>query len=90
MCHTSLLAIFQQTSPSYSPVCPGENVVLTCNVTGNPLLWINPEDMDDTISFNIHHASNTFIIGYFTLVWVIGVSNIITSEARLYNTSILS
>ena len=78
----------QQTSPLYSPVCPRDNVVLTCTVTSTIIQWINPLDNTNSASFSVMAIPGTnTTIGNFTVVFVSSISNVITSEARLYNVS---
>ena len=39
----SSLCCITQTSPSYSPVCHGDNVTITCTGNGSAVLW-HPSD----------------------------------------------
>ena len=80
--------ILQQTLPSYSFVCPGDNVVLTCTVTGTLIQWINPVNNTNSVAYSVTSTPGTTgTVGKFTVVFVSSVSNVIKSEARLYNVS---
>ena len=80
--------ILQQTLPTYSLVCPGDNVVLTCTVTGTLLQWINPVDNTNSVTYSVTSTPGTSgTVDNFTVVFVSSVSNVIKSEARFYNVS---
>ena len=80
--------IFQQTSPTYSPVCPGDDLVLTCTVTGTLLQWINPVDNTNSVTYSVTSTPGTTgTVGNLIVVFVSSVSNVIKSEARLYDIS---
>ena len=69
----------QQTSPSYSPVCPGDSVVFTCNVTGDRLIW----DYYGQLVSYVHGSSSETVLGGFNLALVSIMNGVIRSEARL-------
>ena len=62
------IVILQQTSSSYSPVCPGDNVILTCTVTGTYPQWINPVNTENSIILS--NSANSGVIGDFTVTFV--------------------
>ena len=67
----SCLVFLQQSSPSYHPVCPGDNVTITCNVsTGSTALtWRNPLDPSAVgVVFTGSTAIGaTSVVGIFTV-----------------------
>ena len=69
----------QQTSPSYSPVCSGDNVVFTCNVTGTILIW---DYYGQTETYLAVSPSERVLAG-FSLTLVSIMNGVIRSEARL-------
>ena len=65
------LVFLQQSSPSYHPVCPGDNVTITCNVsTGSTALrWTDLLDLDpsavDVIFTQKTDIGSTGVVGIF-------------------------
>ena len=84
-----MLSVFlQQTSPSYHPVCPGDNVTITCNVsTGSTALtWRNPPNPGVAFTGSIA-IGTTSVVGIFT-VKLIGKNILnfeLSSEASVQN-----
>ena len=75
-----LIVSLQQTSPPYSPVCPGDNVVFACNVTNSTLLiW---DYYGQTVTYLVGSLSEN-VLGGFNLTIVSTISGVIRSEARL-------
>ena len=84
------LVDLQQTSPL--PVCPGDDVILTCIVIvpeGSlvSLLWLNPKDKTDQYTYtisNIQFPNNARCVGGFTTK-LIGVN-----DTTMVSTAILT
>ena len=85
------LVFLQQSSPSYHPVCPGDNVTITCNVsTGSAALrWddpLNPSAVGVGFTGSTDIGS-TGVVGIFTVI-LIGknIPNFeLSSEASVQN-----
>ena len=77
--YTLAIVSLQQSSPSYSPVCSGDDVVFTCNVTGDRLLWVY---YGQAVSYFDGSSSET-VLGGFNLILVSIMNGVIRSEARL-------
>ena len=75
-----LLASLQQTSPPYSPVCPGDNVVFTCSVTNSSLLIWDYYGQTETY---LAGSPSERVLSGFNLTLVSTMSGVIRSEARL-------
>ena len=69
----------QQSFPSYSPVCPGDNVVFICNVTGTILTW----DYYGKGRSYLTGSSSDTVLGGFNIILVSIMNGMIRSEARL-------
>ena len=85
----SCLVFLQQSSPSYHPVCPEDNVTITCNVsTGSTALtWRNPPNPGATAFTGDIAIGTTSVVGIFT-VKLIGknIPNFeLSSEASVQN-----
>ena len=85
------LVFLQQTSPSYHPVCPGDDVTITCNVsTGSTALrWDDPLNPSAVgVGFTGSTAiGSTGVVGIFT-VKLIGKNILnfeLSSEASVQN-----
>ena len=85
------LVFLQQTSPSYHPVCPGNDVTITCNVsTGSTaLIWSDPLNPSAVaVGFTGGTAiGSTGVVGIFT-VKLIGKNSMdfeLSSEASVQN-----
>ena len=74
-----LLVSLQQTSPPYFPVCPGDDIVFTCNVTGTILIW----DYYGQTEAYLAGSSSETVLGGFNLTLVSIMNGVIRSEARL-------
>ena len=46
------LGLLYQSSPSYSPVCPGDTVVFTCNTNTGVVSWADNSDGTGSIGFS--------------------------------------
>ena len=75
-----LLASLQQTSPPYSPVCPGDDVVFTCSVTNSTLLIWNYYGHTESY---LAGSPSERILGGFNLTLVSTMNGVIRSEASL-------
>ena len=69
----------QQSSPPYSPVCSGDDLVFTCNVTGDILIW----DYYGQLVSYVRGSSSETVLGGFNLALVSIMNGVIRSEARL-------
>ena len=78
--YTLAIVSLEQTSPSYSPVCPGDNVVFTCNVTGNILIW---DYYGQARAYLDGSSSETVLLGGFNISLISIMNGVIRSEARL-------
>ena len=77
--YTLTVVSLQQSSPSYSPVCSGDNIVFTCNVTGDRLIW---DYYGQAVSYLAGSSSDT-VLGGFNLSLVSIMNGVVRSEARL-------
>ena len=77
--YTLAIVSLEQSSPSYSPVCSGDNIVFTCNVTGDRLMW---DYYGQAVSYFDSSSSET-VLGGFNLTLVSIMNEVIRSEARL-------
>ena len=65
-----------QTSPSYSPVCPGDNVTITCTGSGVGIAWRTVQG-----GATLTYVSQTTMLGTFTLTLTSKTNGIVTSTA---------
>ena len=87
--YMNFIVDLEQTSPS--PLCPGDDVILTCKVTvpeGNivSLLWLNPEDETDQYTYtlsNTQFPNNTRSVGGFTTEFIGGNDTTMVTTATL-------
>ena len=79
-----VLVNLQQTSPS--PACPGDDITLTCTMTGSypTLTWINPQSTLDRLSYtfiSVLYQDGT--VGAFT-------TKLISSGRKVVSTATLT
>ena len=53
---TKSLGLLHQNSPSYSPVCPGDNVVFTCTTNTGFVSWADNSDGNGAIGYTSANA----------------------------------
>ena len=51
-----LLGLLYQSSSSYSPVCPGDNVVFTCTTNTGMVSWANNSDGTGALGYTSSNA----------------------------------
>ena len=77
--YTLTTVSLEQSSPSYSPVCSGDNIVFTCNVTGDILIW----DYYGQARAYLAGSSSETVLGGFNISLVSIMNGVVRSEARL-------
>ena len=81
-----LLVSIQQTSPPYSPVCPGDDAVFTCNVTNSTLLiW----DYYGQTEAYLAGSPSERVLGGFNLTLVSTMSRMIRSDFNMSHLMIM-
>ena len=84
----SLTGLLSQSSPSYTPVCPGDTVIFTCSSTTGEVNWA----LDSNGVVNIGYSSSTPIgfdqqLGIFALNLTSKSPNL-TSTATVHSVTI--
>ena len=55
-CHYLIIGLLYQSSPSYSPVCPGDTVVFTCTTNTGFVSWADNSDGNGKNGYNKANA----------------------------------
>ena len=55
-CYIQNVGLLYQSSPSYFPVCPGDNVIFTCITNTGYIFWADNSDGTDNIGFSGSNA----------------------------------
>ena len=84
----SLTGLLIQSSPSYTPVCPGDTVIFTCSSTIGEVAWSLNSDGTNNIGYTTMQQTNiSSQHGIFTLVLTSKSPNFI-STATVHNVAI--
>ena len=82
----SLTGLLYQSSPSYTPVCPGDTVIFTCSLTTGGLYWSNGNVTKGYLSIAATLGTMQHL-GIFTLN-LISKSPNLTSTATVHSVTI--
>ena len=75
-----------QTSPSYSKVCPHDNVAISCTTyTSGDLLWYNPASGLPSIAYSIYSINLPYQLGVFDITDATESGKMRSSVVTLYN-----
>ena len=85
----SLTGLLIQSSPSYTPVCPGDTVIFTCSSTTGRVSWALNSDGTNNIGYTTMQQTNIpSQLGIFTLVLVSISGDNLTSTATVHSVTI--
>ena len=84
----SLTGLLIQSSPSYTPVCPGDTVIFTCNSTTR-IRWSLNSDGSNNVGYTAQFSmlGTQLQLGIFTLNLTSKTPNL-TSTATVHNVTI--
>ena len=87
LCFTVTLV---QTSPSYSKVCPHDNVTINCTtirtIDTDELVWHNPaHDQSPAVAYSLFSTNLPYSLGVFSVTDAIKSGKMHSSVVTLYN-----
>ena len=75
-----------QTSPSYSKVCPHDNVAINCTTyTSGELIWNNPAHGQPSVLYEEYSDNLPYSLGVFNITNAIKSGKMRSSVVTLYN-----
>ena len=85
----SLTGLLIQSSPSYTPVCPGDTVIFTCSSTTGYVYWSLNSNGDGSLGYAAQFSmlGTPLQLGIFTLNLTSKSPNL-TSTATVHNVTI--
>ena len=86
----SLTGLLIQSSPSYTPVCPGDTVIFTCSSTTGRVSWALNSDGTNSIGYTNSDQLDAppTQLGIFTVDLVSANGSNFTSTATVHNVTI--
>ena len=75
-----------QTSPSYSKVCPHDNVAINCTTyNSDELIWYNPAPGLPPVTYSLYSTNLQYILGVFNITDATKNGKMRSSVVTLYN-----
>ena len=75
-----------QTSPSYSKVCPHDNVAINCTTyNSDDLIWYNPAPGLPPVTYSLYSTNLPYILGVFNITDATKNGKMRSSVVTLYN-----
>ena len=78
-----------QTSPSYSKVCPHDNVIINCTTyNSDDLIWYNPAPGLSAVTYSLYSTNLPYSLGVFNITDATKSDKMRSSVVTLYNITI--